>query len=85
MADPLNPNNIKTLKALKKHLENQYLTTWPDVVKVHRQAILNALAASIEVCEIAKSNGGIITMLDGFQASQKTDLFSSQSPLNDNA
>lgn len=72
----LNKNNIKTLKSLKRALENPVLVTlWPHEIKTHKEAILNALKNVIPVGEAVLCQGGLNTVMDGFRASQKADLF----------
>jgi hypothetical protein len=83
--DPLIPHNVKTLKSLKKWLSNPDPKNTIDIVIHHREAILSALSHSIDVCEIVLANGGIKNVIDGFQASQKTDLFSGQNLTGESA
>jgi len=82
--EPMNANNIKTLKSLKKWLSSDPKNTI-DIIVSKKEAIEYALSRCIDVCEIAHSCGGIKNMYDGFQASQKPNLFNELSPLTDNA
>jgi hypothetical protein len=72
----LNKNNIKTLKSLRKLLNNPVVDAlWPHEVKMHKEAITNALTNIIPVGEAVLCQGGLNAVMDGFQASQKADLF----------
>jgi hypothetical protein len=73
--ESVNKNNVKTLSSILKLLENDYIDTWPDVIKTHKQACINALSNSIYTSKVVLSHGGVKTMANNAIASQKIDLF----------